>query len=104
MVLDRCGHISKARAGNWAVRMNKNDGYAYLFLAYSESMVGDSSAAIEDFTSANRLLPSDPTVDPNRGRARRDIGRLKAAAIAYVASGELYRRLGLSTDDNRIQE
>ncbi len=87
-----------------AVGMNEFDGYAYLFLGYCEGKVGATDDAAKDFLLASRYLPYDPIVDSRLGSNFRDPSRLDGVASAYLNSGELYRRLGLSTDDDRIQE
>lgn len=89
---------------NKATNINADDGYAYLFLAYAENLLGRKAKAEEDFKNANHSLPYDPTIGVDRPRKSRDNATLERVAEAYVRSGELYRRLGLSPDDDRIQQ
>ncbi len=87
-----------------AIGMNKYDGYAYLFLAYCESKTGSNDLASRDFARAEQLLPYDSSVNRDPNGNRHEPGWLRDAAAAYVKSGELYRRLGLSAGDDRIQD
>ena len=85
-----------------AIAANPYDAYAYLLRGYCEEKLG-LAAATSDFKKAATLIPIDPTIDANAGDFR-DFTKMHAIAQHYIDSGELYRRLGLSTEDNRIQE